>query len=98
MFILRQDSNIAFIEPDRVVSALDQTLPSGLDRIQADQNDTAKNNPVDVDIAIIDTGIDLDHPDLNVVASINCARWFGGCADGGDDGDSDGTLIKIKRP
>lgn len=80
------------------MSALDQTLPSGLDRIQADQNDTAKNNPVDVDIAIIDTGIDLDHPDLNVVASINCARWFGGCADGGDDGDSDGTLIKIKRP
>ncbi|MBW2432282.1 MAG: protease inhibitor I9 family protein, partial [Deltaproteobacteria bacterium] len=59
---LKQNSDIAFIEPDRLVYALEQTLPSGVDRIQADRNDTAQNNPVDVDIAIIDTGIDLDHP------------------------------------
>ena len=86
--ILRQDSNIAFIEPDRVVSALDQTLPNGVDRIQADQNDTAKNNPVDVDIAIIDTGIDLDHPDLT----------YDPAANKDPEGDSNGTGITIKRP
>ncbi len=90
---LKRHSDIAFIEPDRLVYALNQRLPSGVDRIQADQNDTHKNNPVDVDIAIIDTGIDLDHPDLNVVASINCARFFGGCAEGGDDGHGHGCHV-----
>ena len=90
---LKRHTDVAFIEPDRIVYALSQTLPSGVDRIQADQNDTHKNNPVDVDIAIIDTGIDLDHPDLNVVASVNCARFFGGCADGGDDGHGHGSHV-----
>jgi len=47
----------------------------------------------DVDIAIIDTGIDLDHPDLTVAGSTNCAR-FGGCLDGGgNDGHGHGTHV-----
>jgi subtilisin family serine protease len=49
---------------------------------------------VDVDIAIIDTGIDLDHPDLNVVSSTNCARSYGACRDGqGNDGHGHGTHV-----
>ena len=62
------------VEPDVRVHAFAQTLPTGVNRIEADRNTTAKidgidgpDERVDVDIAIIDTGIDVDHPDLNVV-------------------------------
>ncbi|OGP65363.1 MAG: hypothetical protein A2170_05990 [Deltaproteobacteria bacterium RBG_13_53_10] len=49
---------------------------------------------VDVDIAIIDTGINLTHPDLNVVSSTNCARSIGGCKNGqGNDGNGHGSHV-----
>ncbi|MFW6171406.1 MAG: S8 family serine peptidase, partial [Planctomycetota bacterium] len=58
------------IEPDLEMRAFDQTLPTGVDRIEADSNAMANidgsDERVDVDVAIIDTGIDKDHPDLNV--------------------------------
>lgn len=48
-----------------------QTLPTGADRIDVDLNTTANidgiDERVDVDIAILDTGIDIDHPDLGEV-------------------------------
>ena len=62
---LRADPSVAFVEPDLLVYALAQPLPTGVDRIDAEQSATAL--PVDVDVAIIDTGIDVDHPDLTVV-------------------------------
>lgn len=53
-----------------------QDLPTGVDRINADLSSTANINGVDdrvnVDIAIIDTGIDTKHPDLNVINHIRC--------------------------
>ena len=53
-----------------------QDLPTGVNRIDADLSATANINGVDdrvnVDIAIIDTGIDTKHPDLNVVNHIRC--------------------------
>jgi subtilisin family serine protease len=65
------EPGVARVEPDIRVHAVAQTLPTGVDRIEADQNSTAKIDGVDervnVDIAILDTGIDVDHPDLNVV-------------------------------
>jgi subtilisin len=61
---------IVAAEPDLVMEMFGQTLPTGIDRIDADQNATAHidkvDERVDVDIAIIDTGIDGDHPDLDV--------------------------------
>src|SRR5262249_55701264 len=48
-----------------------QALPTGIDRIDADLSATAlidgNDERVDVDVAVIDTGINLSHPDLNVV-------------------------------
>lgn len=62
---------VILVEPDLEVKVCAQTLPTGVNRIDVDLNDTAKidgiDERVDVDIAIIDTGIDIDHPDLNVV-------------------------------
>ncbi len=66
---LRQDPRVAFVEPDQRVYALNQTVPVGVDRVDGDVSPTASGDgrgAVDADIAILDTGIDLTHPDLNV--------------------------------
>ncbi|MCS4538211.1 MAG: S8 family serine peptidase [Thaumarchaeota archaeon] len=90
---VRSDPRVAFMEKNQRVAIFSQTLPTGVNRIDAE----GSSNPVDVDIAIIDTGIDLDHPDLNVVASTNCAQggpFNNQCEDGkGDDGNGHGTHV-----
>ncbi|MCH7625096.1 MAG: S8 family serine peptidase [Chloroflexi bacterium] len=100
---VQSDPRVAFIERNQVVQAYPQVVPTGISRIEADVNTTANvdglDDRVDVDIAIIDTGIDLDHPDLNVFRNTNCARGgpFGGnCKSGGsegDDGNGHGTHV-----
>ena len=61
---------VAWVEPDEQVRATAQPLPTGIDRSNADLSPTAKidgnDQRVGVDVAVIDTGVDLDHPDLNV--------------------------------
>lgn len=73
---LRRDDRVLFVTPDRkVVAASEQVLPTGVDRIDGDLSSTASGDgagSVDVDVAVLDTGIDLDHPDLNVVGGVNC--------------------------
>jgi subtilisin len=73
---LLRDARVAAIRPDRVFTLADQTLPPGVDRVQADVSPVARINGrderVDADIAIIDTGIQPDHPDLNVAGGYNC--------------------------
>ena len=53
-----------------------QKLPTGVNRIDADLSPTAKidglDERVNVKVAIIDTGIDLSHPDLNAVNGKTC--------------------------
>jgi subtilisin family serine protease len=90
---LKRDPDVAFVEPDRRVFAVAQTTPTGVMRIQADQNSTAQSNPVDVDVAIIDTGIDLDHPDLNVVANTRCTTWRNCKNNQGNDDNGHGTHV-----
>lgn len=62
-----------------------QKLPTGINRIDADLSINARIDGVDertnIDVAVIDTGIDLTHPDLNVVKSVS----FTGTATGNDD-------------
>lgn len=59
------------VERDLRVNAVAQTIPTGIDRIDLDKHSPAIidgiDDRLDVDIAIIDTGIDIDHPDLRVV-------------------------------
>ncbi|MGH2562503.1 MAG: S8 family serine peptidase, partial [Thermomicrobiales bacterium] len=79
---LSRNPNVAFIEPDRPVE-LAQTLPTGVDRIDADLDATAAidgngaTGGVGVGIAVIDTGIDVDHPDLNVAGGVDCVPGDG---------------------
>src|SRR3990172_7691929 len=77
---LSNDARILIMQRDGPVEVAfhsDQELPTGIDRIDVDRNSFAKIDRVDerinVGIAIIDTGIDLDNPNLNVQAlSKNC--------------------------
>ena len=60
---------------DQTVSIDAQTLPTGINRIDGELSSTVSGDgsgAVNADIAIIDTGIDLTHPDLNVVGGVNC--------------------------
>ena len=67
---------VVAVTPDQRVSITAQTLPTGINRVDADLSPTARIDGVDqrvnADIAILDTGIDLDHPDLNVVGGVSC--------------------------
>ncbi|MGH2452322.1 MAG: S8 family serine peptidase [bacterium] len=73
---LRADPRVAFISENRVVRIAAQTLPTGVNRMEADLSPTAaidgSIDPMDVDVAIIDTGIQGNHPDLNVQGGYNC--------------------------
>lgn len=73
---LRQDARVDFISEDRVVEITAQVLPTGVDRIEGDTSSTVSGNgsgSVNVAVAIIDTGINRSHSDLNVVGGKNCS-------------------------
>lgn len=73
---LENDDRIASITRDRQRYLAAQTLPRGISRVGVQTNPEAdlggQGGGVDVDIAIIDTGIDFYHPDLNVFAYADC--------------------------
>jgi hypothetical protein len=74
---LRSDPGVAAVVPDGIVSLTGQTIPRGVRRIFAPLNPIAGINGsderVNADVAIVDTGIDGTHPDLNVVGGYNCS-------------------------
>src|SRR5829696_3847772 len=74
---LRADPNVAFVSPDRPVEALRSPLatgdvvPAGVRRIGA-ATATEVSAAAAGNVAVIDTGIDLPHRDLNAVSGRNC--------------------------
>ncbi len=61
---------VDFVEADSTFRADAQTMPTGINRANADASPTAAidgtDQRVNVDVAVIDTGVDFTHPDLNV--------------------------------
>jgi subtilisin family serine protease len=103
---LASDGRVAWVESDvevRATQTTEQVTPTGIDRIEADRNpvDTtvASALATSVEIAILDTGIKADHPDLRVVAYTDCSDvltglfypTFGGCSPDGNPYDEDGN-------
>ena len=82
------------VEPELEVELCSQTIPTSVDRIDIDLYNVAKidgiDERVDVDIAIIDTGIDTDHPDLNVVGG---RRFLPGSPTDYDDDNGHGSEV-----
>jgi len=77
LFDLDNDPSVDFIEPNGEMHAIAQALPWGIDRIDADLSSAQSGNGsgavTGVNVYIIDTGIDTQHADLNVVRHVNFA-------------------------
>ena len=72
---LRRDPRVAYVSPDGTASIEAQTLPTGVDRVDGELSSTVSGNgggSVNVDVAVIDTGISTSHPELNVVGGRVC--------------------------
>ena len=71
---VRDDERVAHVEQDQLMTTVYQTLPWGIDRIDADKSSTRAGNGsgaiTNVNAYIIDTGIKT-HADLNVVKHVN---------------------------
>lgn len=89
---LQNDPRVAYVEPDLIATTFAQTLPWGIDRIDADINSTKAGDGTGtvtgVRAYILDTGIQLNHPDLSVAGSID----FTGKGTA-DDGNGHGTHV-----
>ena len=74
---VRVDPSVAFVEPDKVVKATKQTVPYRINLLDVDTSSTKAGDGVgdvpNVNAYVVDTGIDQNHPDLNVVEHINFA-------------------------
>ena len=76
---LEAESEVAFVSPDRPVKAFGAPLvagdsaPTGVRRMGA-ATDGNVRGAAGVNVAVIDTGIDLSHPDLNAVSGKNCVN------------------------
>jgi subtilisin len=71
---LRRRGDIRYVEVDGEMEALAQTLPYGIDRVDAEVAHANGETGGGADVAIIDTGIDSTHPDLE--ANLGKGRSF----------------------
>jgi subtilisin family serine protease len=69
------DPRVARVSPDRVLRAASQGTPTGVRRVRAPESSDragAGAGTVDSDIAVLDTGVDVKHPDLDVAGGVDC--------------------------
>lgn len=77
---IKANPNVAFVSEDRIVEAIGSVpsvngdlVPTGVRRIDAGTTATV-HQASNVNVAVIDTGIYLSHPDLAAVDGKNCVR------------------------
>ncbi|CAN0518087.1 unnamed protein product, partial [Laminaria digitata] len=87
---LRNEDAVAYVEPDPVRYLLAEDVPYGIPRVQADQLSDAA--AVNTTVCIIDSGYDINHPDLpnsgvtGSVTSQYAGNW-------NNDGNGHGTHV-----
>jgi subtilisin family serine protease len=73
---VKADPRVASVTQDAEgVPIQSQVLPTGVDRIDADTSSQLAGDgfgAVNGDVAVFDTGIQVNHPDLNVAGGVNC--------------------------
>ncbi|WP_113702723.1 S8 family serine peptidase [Nonomuraea lactucae] len=99
---LRRDPRVLSVEVDNVAHATGhataQILPTGVRRTYTDANPGLKvgdgrDERVDADVAVLDTGIDFDHPDLNVARRVLCLNTTTCTDNAGDDDHGHGSNV-----
>ncbi|MFB6234922.1 MAG: S8 family serine peptidase [Halopenitus sp.] len=74
---LQRNPKVRYVEVDGEMRAFAQTLPWGVDRVDADKLHANGETGSGADVAIIDTGIDDDHPDLQ--ANVGAGKAYVDC-------------------
>ena len=98
---IQKNPLVKYVATDDVRSIFVQEIPTGIRRIFAHSNpgidiDSIDDYRVNVDVAVIDTGVDFQHTDLNVAGGVNCSGGSplkGACVSGGDDDHGHGTHV-----
>jgi subtilisin len=85
---LEKNPNVDYVEPDGRMQAI-ETLPWGIDRVDADLAHADGYTGSGGDIAILDTGIDSDHPDLQ--ANLGTGKAYVDSTTGGEPWDDDNS-------
>jgi subtilisin len=74
---VRADPRVEFVSPAYPLETFAQTSPTTIGRIEADESSALSGNGVGAvlqpGVAVIDSGIQKNHPDMNVVGGMNCA-------------------------
>jgi len=70
---LKARHDVEYVEEDVVLYAIGQVTPWGVNRIDADLAWPTGNTGRGVKVAVLDTGIDYDHPDLRPAGGVNYA-------------------------
>ncbi|MFB3888025.1 MAG: S8 family serine peptidase [Candidatus Bathyarchaeia archaeon] len=79
---LRRNPNVAYVEEDALVYALAQSTPWGVTKIQAPVVWAGGNKGTSIKVAVLDSGIDTSHPDLNIAGG---ATFVAGTSSYNDD-------------
>lgn len=77
--VLASEESIRYVEFDQTMAALGQRVPWGVNRIDADKAHDQDVSGSGIDIAILDTGIDSTHPDLqaNLGSGVSFTKTLG---------------------
>jgi hypothetical protein len=93
--VLRADQRVAFVSPDRPLRMFAQTVPTGVDRVEAEpsRHPTPASAPA---VAVIDSGSG-PHPDLNVVGGVDCILGLSHRDDNGHGSHVAGTIGAVNN-
>ena len=93
---LTNNPHVELVEAAHEVHAIAESLPTGIDRIDADKAHTGGATGAGATVAIVDTGIDLDHMDLVDRVNSALSNTFvskGNTTVGGEDDHGHGTHV-----